>query len=443
MAEKRPVTSKEFLEAAEVDDEWSLSGPELARVFWTVKQRESDRERDERYWLSVREALTTAYEQLERKTAELDELKGQLLRANEGLERRVAHQVSEIVAHMREVEVLNVQLQARVRERSRELMTALRRAGSWNTASSVTPGTIVGQRARVVRPLGEGGMGAVYAAEDLLTGRPVALKLLRNSGERALRYFVAEAEAASAVSHPAIVRTLHVDVTDDGQIFQLMELVDGSTLAERLRGGPVTSGEAARIVSIIALALAAAHEHGIIHRDIKPSNVLLCREAPGVRVLDFGVAKRTFGESDTVTEALVGTPMYMSPDQIRSPANVTPAADVYSLGVILFELLSGRRPFEGSSIESVLFGHLNEVPVKVSYYVPEVPAELAAITEECLSKEPGQRRSAAALGARLAELADADNAPPGEQIGRQAWELAQALEETSYDSFRAADTPKE
>jgi hypothetical protein len=430
----RSITCGELLAAAEPGESDELSGKELAKLFWTIRQREKDLERRERYWASINDGLASAYDELERKTRELDILKEELLRLNVGLEKRVSDQVGEIVAHLSEVESLNVQLQARVRERSRELMLALRHAGMKHETSFFAPGTVIGQRARILRRLGEGGMGTVYAAEDLLTSRHVAVKILRSAGARALQYFVAEAEAASAASHPAIVRTLHVDVTEEGHVFQLMELVDGVTLARRMSVSRLPYGETARIGAAIASALAAAHERGVIHRDIKPDNVLLSADEPGVRILDFGVAKRlAAAEPQTIAGALLGTPLYMSPDQIRSPSTVTAAADVYSLGVVLFEALAGRRPFDVIETEALLFAHLNQPVPQVLEHAPGIAPALAALVEACLSKQPSTRPTACAAAQMLASLADDLSASCGRDIGRQAKALVAAVDQTACE----------
>src|SRR5262249_39398810 len=154
-----------------------------------------------------------------------------------------------------------------------------------------------------------------------------------------------EAAVVSSVKDPAIVMTNHLDVSEEGQLYQVMDYVDGITLQERLTRGVCQAGPGARIGAVIAKALAAAHQAGIGHHDIKPANVMLTATAPGVRVLDFGISKLVNDNTQVqVTEAqhLIGTPSYMAPEQIRNPAEVTPAADVYSLGVVLYEALGGK-----------------------------------------------------------------------------------------------------
>ena len=413
----RRLTCKEVLEASSVGPDDSIEGPELVRLFWTVKQRAEELARRERYWAAVHDALRGSYDELQALRRELEEM-------NATLEKRVESQVGEILRHTAEVAALNLQLQESVRDRSRALQAALDRAGGEDEAGTLTPGTIVGGRARVVRKIGEGGMGVVYEADDLLVTKRVALKMMRSADRRSLHYFVAEAEAASSIQSSAVVRVLHVDVSEDGHVYQLMELVRGVTLSSCR--GRLSIAEVARVGAGIARALAAAHAHGVIHRDIKPENVILSLDAPGVRVLDFGVARRVWGHAETA-HVIVGTPMYMSPDQIRSPANVTPAADIYSLGVVLYELAAGQRPFCAEHPESVLYAHLHEVPPPLA-----APPPLDALVGACLQKDPQKRPSAADIAATLDAFADAERAPSREELGLRVASGATTGDATSY-----------
>lgn len=419
------ISCRDLLEGGPPDDDAAVEGAELTRLYWTVKQREKDLARRERYWASVHDALGNAYQELEQRAHELQALREELVEVNAGLEKRVAEQVAEIMQRAGEIDALSVQLKQQVRDRSRELRLALDRAGSSDAeAPSLASGAVVGGRARIISKLGDGAMGSVYEAEDLLTGRPVAIKLLRAADRDALRRFVAEADAASAVHHPAIVRTLHVDVAEDGTLYQLMELVRGVTLRRFASAARVRIGEAARIGASIAGALSAAHAQGVVHRDIKPENVLLSADAPGVRVLDFGIAKHLAAGSDGETQRphpVVGTPGYMSPDQIRPSGATTPAADVYSLGVVLFELIAGRRPFMKPRVEDVLVAHLYAPPPALGG-----PPELASIVGACLEKQPSARPTATELEARLGAYADGVDAPSADAIGRTSAELVEA-----------------
>ncbi|MBS2018510.1 MAG: protein kinase [Deltaproteobacteria bacterium] len=414
------IACSDLLEGGPPGEDATLEGPELVRLYWTLKQREKDIARRERYWSSISDGLTHAYEELEAKTKELQALRDELERVNAGLAARVAEQVTEIMRQASDVEALEVQLKERVKERSRELRLALARAegGGEARAGSLAPGAIIGGRARIIAKIGEGAMGSVYEAEDLLTKRQVALKLLRATDPSSLHRFVAEAEAASAVAHPGIVRTVHVDVAEDGTPYHLMDLVRGVTLRRHLETARVRFGEAARIGASVAAALAAAHARGIVHRDIKPENILLSIEPPGVRVLDFGVSKHLSAEGPGSAELghpIVGTPGYMAPDQILPAGEITPAVDVYSLGVVLFELIAGRRPFQKPRIEDVLVAHLYAPP-------PELggPPKLAAIVRACLEKKPVSRPTAPELADLLERFAGEVEAPSADAIGEAA-----------------------
>jgi serine/threonine-protein kinase len=347
---------------------------------------------------------------------------------NADLERRVESQVSEIVKRADEVERLNAQLQALVRARSNELSIALallaqRREGD----GSMNPGTVLGQRFEVAEFLGQGGMGVVYAGVDRTTGERVAIKVVQSSSARqldSLHRFLREVRATATVSHPAIVRALHVDLTEDGVLFQVHELVSGVTLQRYVEDRqPWEPGPAARVGAILCEALAAAHESGIVHRDVKPSNIMLTPGDPGLKLLDFGVAKlyedaRSDSSDQTRSGVILGTPAYMSPEQVEGLREVTAAADVYATGVILFQLLTGRLPFDEKTRQSIAFSHLFAEPADVRTIAEQVPESLASLVGRCLQKDPVLRPSARELGQSLRAIADALGTPPLPQATR-------------------------
>jgi TolB-like protein/Tfp pilus assembly protein PilF/predicted Ser/Thr protein kinase len=269
---------------------------------------------------------------------------------------------------------------------------------------------------RIVDRLGSGGMGVVWLAEDLKLGRKVALKVLREdlagSPEKAAR-FEREARAIAALSHPSIV-TLHAVEEIDGVRFLAMEYLEGRTLDQLVREGPLPVAEIVRIALPIASALEAAHARGILHRDLKPSNVMVCTDGR-VKVLDFGLAKLLEdpakpvdgkGEPTLTREGqVVGTLHYSSPEQLRQEA-VDARTDIYSLGAVLYEMATGRVPFEGDSAAQVITAVLCDVPRRIDELGGSEPRELADLVAGCLAKDSDCRpATAGATRRQLLEIA--------------------------------------
>jgi Tol biopolymer transport system component/tRNA A-37 threonylcarbamoyl transferase component Bud32 len=257
----------------------------------------------------------------------------------------------------------------------------------------------------VIGPLGSGGMGEVYRARDTRLGREVAIKVLpadRLSDPARRARFDQEARAVARLNHPHIV-TIHEIESAEGIDFLVMELVSGKTLDALIPRQGMRLGEALRVAIPLADALATAHAAGIVHRDLKPANVMLTPEGL-VKVLDFGLAKLTqthegSGEDATTLDAqaklshpgmVAGTPAYMSPEQ-ASGGPVDARSDVFSFGSVLYEMVTGRRPFGGGSSAEMLVSLLKEQPKPPSELVPDVPTELERIILHCLRKEPGRR----------------------------------------------------
>jgi len=262
-------------------------------------------------------------------------------------------------------------------------------------------GRCLGGRYRVGALLAAGGMGEVWAARDLLLDRPVAVKVLGGAlaGDgRAAERLRREARAAGRLDHPNIARVLDLG-EQDGRPYLVMELLEGESLAARIdRAGPMAPAEAARVVAAVADALQAAHAAGVVHRDVKPGNVFLT-SAGGVKVLDFGIAAAA-GQTDLTTGDLLGTAAYLAPERaLGRPA--TPAADLYSLGVVLYELLAGRRPFQGGSDVELAMAQVNARPAPLALVAPATPPALAAACEHALAKDPAARPPSAAAFARL------------------------------------------
>jgi len=244
----------------------------------------------------------------------------------------------------------------------------------------------------IVEHLGGGGMGIVYKAKDLKLDRFVALKFLPpeltrdpDSRER----FIHEAKAASALQHNNICTVHDIDQTPDGQMFIVMDLYEGETLKQRIERGAMTLNEVAEIAAQVADGLAEAHEHGIIHRDVKPANIFLTKRG-GVKIVDFGVAKLAGRTAVTRAGTTIGTVAYMSPEQARGEA-IDARTDVWALGVVLYEMASGRLPFRGEHESAIVYSILNETPEPVTKLRSELPGELDRIVNMALSKDPGGR----------------------------------------------------
>ncbi|WP_171473573.1 WD40 repeat domain-containing serine/threonine protein kinase [Frigoriglobus tundricola] len=264
------------------------------------------------------------------------------------------------------------------------------------------------------RELGRGGMGVVYLAEHTRVRRVVAVKLIR-AGEAArpedVARFRREAEAVAALAHPNVV-ALYDAGEQDRVPWLALEYVSGGTLREHLGGRPLPPRAAAEIARGLARGAAAVHAAGVVHRDIKPANVLLAPAAadggPAVpKLTDFGLAKDVAGAGVTMSGAVIGTPHYMAPEQARAGATVGAAADVYGVGAVLYEVLTGSPPFNGSDPVAVLHQVATRDPVPVRQLQPTVPRDLQTICHKCLEKDPARRYpSAAALAADLDRFLD-------------------------------------
>src|SRR3712207_1417464 len=246
--------------------------------------------------------------------------------------------------------------------------------------------------------LGGGGMANVYLARDEVLGRDVALKVLRGhyaNDENFVERFRREAKNAAALNHPDIVQVYDQGHTEDGTYYIAMEYVPGGTLKERIKQeGPLDPGEAAGVASRVADALAAAHARGIVHRDIKPQNVLLSASGEA-KVGDFGIARAASASTMTETSSIMGTAAYMSPEQVRGE-RVGPASDLYSLGVVLYEMLAGEPPYAADNPLATAMKHLDEPPRRPGEVNPSVPEGLDALTAKLLSKRPEDRHASAA-----------------------------------------------
>jgi eukaryotic-like serine/threonine-protein kinase len=266
---------------------------------------------------------------------------------------------------------------------------------------------------RILDKIGEGGMGAVYLAEHTLLGRRAAIKVLLPSfsaDQAIVRRFFNEARAVTRIADPGIVQVFDFGIHTDNSAFIVMELLEGETMSRRQkRVRRFAASDAIRLVRMTCTSLGAAHAKGVVHRDLKPDNIFIVGD-PAVtggerpKILDFGIAKLS-GEAPemhkTRTGALIGTPMYMSPEQCRGAGEVDHRSDIYSIACVTYKLITGRAPFDGAGSGEVIAAHLREPPPFAAALVPDLPDMIDLILQRCLKKDPAQRYQS------MTELADA------------------------------------
>ena len=321
---------------------------------------------------------------------------------------------------------------------------------------STEPQVIAG-RYRVDELIGHGGMAKVYRGYDVTLGREVAIKILDPELARDTAFrtrFRLEAQAASRMSHPSIVRVFDAgdpsssDPSSTEPPYIVMELVKGTLLKDIISAGPVPVEDAVRYVDGILEALDYSHRAGVVHRDIKPGNVMVTDKGQ-VKVMDFGIARAVSDSSSTVAETtqIIGTAAYFSPEQAKGEP-VDARADLYSTGVVLYELLTGRQPFRGESPVAVAYQHVSETPVPPTEVNEDAPGALDPIVLRALAKDPYQRYPDAAHFRAALDAAVTGNAPTRKQLGaltselygaspRQAQETARSLRQLSTDATMA------
>ena len=264
------------------------------------------------------------------------------------------------------------------------------------------PGAVIGGKYRVLRVLGMGGMGAVFQAEHCITRKRFAIKwlLTRSSDARqSVRRFIREAQIASCIEHPNVVEVYDLH-QEESSVFQVMELLHGESLAECLsRSGQLGVAEACRIMQACMEGVIAAHQAGVIHRDLKPANIFLCSARDGgpvlPKVLDFGISRLAHPtdfteQSETRPGTLLGTPFYMAPEQMRGePADQR--TDIYALGVTLYEVLSGKKPFTGATYPELVVNISQGLTTPLDRTTPGVSKALAEVVARAMHREPGRR----------------------------------------------------
>ncbi len=314
-------------------------------------------------------------------------------------------------------------------------------------------GDLLAGKYRVERVLGAGGMGVVVAAEHLELCQTVAVKFLRSaalSHEEAVARFTREARILARLHSEHVARVLDIGRLESGSPYMVMEYLEGQDLSARLALGPVSETEAVGYILQACDAIAEAHAAGVVHRDIKPANLYLTERSDGesvVKVLDFGISKTSGPEladaSLTRTEVAMGSPLYMSPEQMRSTRSVDARADVWSLGAVLYELLAGRPPFSGSNMPDLVAAVLSDTPRPLREMRPELTAEVEQVVMRCLEKDRERRlASVAELASALAPLASDAHRIIAQRIVRRAQRSAEgpaaSLKEarSEFDSSR-------
>src|SRR5579864_3484820 len=272
---------------------------------------------------------------------------------------------------------------------------------------------VLGERYKLQDPIGRGGMATIYRGRDLRMDRVVAVKVLRevySTDPKFVTRFQREAKAQLALQHPNIVQVFDYGQTD-GNYYIVMELVEGTDLRRYLRSRGMLDIEKAIIIAHdVALGLGAAHRRGIVHRDVKPQNVLVGRGG-SIKLTDFGIAsvyKDINAERLTTTGMTLGTVQYYAPEQAQGEI-VSPAADVYALGIVMYEMLTGRTPFDGDTPVAVAMQHIQDPPTPPSQLNPNIPPALEEIILRCLEKVPEMRfRDGSQLARALETLGETD-----------------------------------
>lgn len=274
-------------------------------------------------------------------------------------------------------------------------------------------GATLENKYRLTAKLGQGGMGSVYKGEHTVIGKTVAVKFLHTrfvGQKQVVQRFYREARAAAAIGHENIIDVVDVGISQEGDPYLVMEYLEGESLADMLaRVGPVSIEAACGVMEPALLALSAAHAKGIVHRDLKPDNIFLVfRDGgpPKVKLIDFGISKVAGGADKlTRTGSVMGTPAYMAPEQARGDADLDHRADVYAMGVILYEMLTGALPFPGDTFASIMARILTEKPLPPLEVRPDFPRVVEPIVMKALEKDPAARyQSAAELLAALQSL---------------------------------------
>jgi len=296
--------------------------------------------------------------------------------------------------------------------------------GAANFKKGFAVGDVIAEKYVLQQPLARGGMGTVWVAQNKLTERRVAIKFMLPelaSTPETLERFFREAKASARIDHPCIVDVLDLGTLEDEAPFMVMEFLEGRSLEGIIEASPITPVQAAAVMLDVCNALAAAHTVGIVHRDLKPANIFVAKRGESLvpKILDFGISKITSAMGDirmTRTGAVLGSPAYMSPEQARGRSDIDGRADIWAVGVILYEAVSGKLPFNGENYNQVMMSITLDPATPLSMVAPHVDKDFLALVEACLQKDRDQRPAnmealAGMLDAYVAPRA-ADGIPP-------------------------------
>lgn len=300
-------------------------------------------------------------------------------------------------------------------------------------------GTVLGSRYELVGAIASGGMGDVWKARDSVLGRDVAVKVMRPDTGRDATFaerFRDEARHTASLSHPNIA-TVYDYGEDAGAAYLVMELVDGQPLSALIARGPMAPGQVRSILGQAALALSAAHESGVVHRDVKPANIMVTPQGR-VKLTDFGIARAGDGASYTRTGEVLGTPQYLAPEQALGHV-ATGASDIYALGIIGWEMLTGRKPFDSGSAVATALAQVNDPPPPLPDSVPD---DLSRVVMSCLAKDPAARpTSALALAASLGmPVSGLGQVPPATEVVHTGHTDPSATQVIAADPYTGAPT---
>nr|HNH84941.1 protein kinase [Acidobacteriota bacterium] len=389
--------------------------------------------------ISMAVALTNRFNRV---YTELDSL-------NQELESKVADRtvaLAETVAQLQEAQVQTERKVQEISQKNQELIASQQQADRiFSALAEALPGTVLDEKYRLEEKIGEGGFGVVFRGTHLSLGRAIAVKVFKprpgNDNADAVERFKREGISVSRLTHPNVINVLDSGISTQGIAYMVMELLSGKSLEADLKTRTVTTlRHCLEVIIPVCHALAEAHRLGIIHRDIKPDNIFLNQTPEGevIKVVDFGIAKMVGDEGDenyrklTMTNSLIGTPVYMSPERVAAKP-YDGRSDVYSVGIVLFELLTGRPPFERdlSGLVGLMLAHMNDAPPSICSLNPQIPPIIETIVLKTLEKNPDDRPTAKELAQLLIQ------ALKGIPLAEQNIQFTRLVPESTFDTTQS------